>query len=311
MAAVHVTPLISKLSDFKPKQKTDFKPWNRFIYEDLGVIDPSTPVVADKMHYLQLCSMFITHIGNQFVRSAPRNINSATSKGKTETNVGYPIHSSTYHVLIENDDQKYVAVIDRRALQKKKFVDSNDEEVVINPRNVVKSTDLIIGPLKCQNIFRENKMPSLAEFVAEQIADQAATFIVYHNKPIMNGKEQAKDKQGKLIYDKLYYVNLRWGASRESYGYYTPAADYNKPTFMPDKHSKSTKSTKTTKTVEHPEEKNKFDALDQQSNGSSEVIMPSDAALASSSMAKAIAEQSYAAAAATNPSPAPVATPSP
>jgi hypothetical protein len=317
MASAHLTPLISKLSDFKPKQQTDYKPWNRFIHEDLGVIDPSTSVVADKAYYLQLCAMFITHVGNQFVRSVSRNMNTATAKGKTETNIGFPIHSGTYHVLIENGDQKYVAVVDRKALQKKKFTDSNDAEVNINPRNVVKSTDLIIGPIKCRDIFRENKMQSLAEFVADQVADQAATFIVYNNKPVMNGNEQAKDKQGRPIFDKLYYVNLRWGPSRENYGYYTPAADYNKPTFTSDKHAKPVKHVKQIKQRpkgqqqqsqqqhENADEKNRFDALEQESNGSSEVIMPADAALASTSMAKAIAEQSYAAAAAA----APVSTP--
>lgn len=308
-AAVRVTPLISKLSDYVPKQQSDYKPWNRFIYEDLGVVNPATSNVADRAHYLQLCLSFITHIGNQFVRTVSRNMTSATNKGKTETNVGYAIHSGTYHVLIESDEAKYVAVIDRGQLQKKKFVDAEGKTITINPRNVVKSTDLIVGPPSNRNIFQENQMLSLAEFVAEQVADKAATFIVYNNKPILTAdKKPMLDKQDKPIYDKLYYVNLRWGPSKTNYGYYTPAADYNKPTFKADKHA-GKKQTKQIKQTHAQDEKNpntnKFDALEQESDGSSvsEVIMPSDAALVSSSLAKAIADATtqptYAAAAST------------
>lgn len=293
-AAVRVTPLISKLSDYVPKQQSDYKPWNRYIYEDLGVVNPASTVADDKTHYLHLCFMFITHVGNQFLRSVTRNMSGATSKGKSETNIGYAIHSGTYHVLIEDDNGKYVAVIDRVQLQKRKFVDADGNNVTINPRNVVKSTDLIVGPPANRNIFKENKMLSLAEFVAEQVADKAATFIVYNNKPVLGAdKKPSLDKQGKPIYDKLYYVNLRWGASRDDYGYYTPAADYNKPTFKTTK----PKKTKQVKQVKQDDEKtnantNKFDALEQESDGSSvsEVIMPSDAALVSSSLAKAIAD---------------------
>ncbi len=310
-AAVRVTPLISKLSDYQPKPKADYKPWNRYIYEDLGVVNPSTQVADDKVHYLQLCFMFITHIGNQFVRSVSKCMSVAEGKGRTETNVGYAIHSGTYHVLIENGDQKYVAVVDRGQLQKRKFVDSDGNTVVINPRNVVKSTDLVCGPPANRNIFKENKMLSLAEFVAEQVSDKADTFIVYNNKPVLTAdKKPSLDKQNRPIYDKLYYINLRWGPSKTDYGYYTPAADYNKPTFKnpakkQGKQSKQTKQNQKQQTDEKTNpNQNKFDALEQESDGSSvsEVIMSSDAALVSSSLAKALEQQqqSYAAAAATS-----------
>lgn len=302
-ATVRVTPLISKLSDYKPKQQPDHKPWSRYIYEDLGVISPASQVAEDQIAYLNLCALFITHIGNQFLRSMNKNMTNAKSQNRNETNIGYPIHSGTYHVLIEDGDGKYVAVIDRYALQKKHFVDAEGNTVNINPRNVVKSTDLVIGPLNNRDIFKNAKQLSLAEFIAEQVGDRAAVFIVFNNKPVMRNKKQMFDKQGRGIYDKLYYINLRWGAGRDDYGYYTPAADYNKSGFIterkPNKATKPIKQVKQVKQKQQSDEKNpdenSFAALEpepeEDGDHDSEVIMPADAALVSSSMAKAIADQ--------------------